>query len=124
MPAYRANYANRRSTNSTRNSSDTWGRNRNAVRHNPKITLGPISHTITVVAIVLLIGLIYLSQSAKVTDYDTAIASTDKEIASLQAEYDALVVENAKISAAAANDEHNEVATAMVNATSSAFVSE
>ena len=126
MPAYYANYATRRSFQAGRSSysSDSWARNHNAVRHNPRVTLGPVSHTITVFAIVLLIGLIYLSQSAKVTNYDVAISSTDTEIANLEAQRDALVVENAKITAAAANEELNEVAAAMVPASSSDFVRE
>ncbi len=126
MPAYYANYATRRTMQGGRGSysSDSWARNHNAVRHNPRVTLGPVSHTITVFAIVLLIGLIYLSQSAKVTNYDVAISSTDTEIANLEAQRDALVVENAKITAAAASEELNEVAAAMVPATAADFVKE
>ncbi len=124
MPAYYANYATRRMIQGTRSSSESWARNHNAVRHNPRVTLGPVSHTITVIAVVLLIGLIYLTQSAKVTNYDVAIANTDTEIANLEAQRDALVVENAKITAAAANEDTNEVAAAMVNASSAAFVKE
>ena len=125
MPAYRTNYASR-GTYSTRgaSSSSTWARNHNAVRHTPKVTLGPVSHTITVFAIVLLIGLIYLSQSAKVTNYDVAISTTDTEIANLEAQRDALVVEKAKSTAAAASEELNEVAAAMVPATAADFVKE
>jgi len=122
MPAYYANYATRRMTQGMRRSSESWARNRNAVRHNPRVTLGPVSHTITVFAVVLLIGLIYLTQSTKVTNYDVAIANTDTEIANLEIQRDALVVENAKITAAAANEDTNEVATAMVNATVADFV--
>ena len=88
------------------------------------MTLGPVSHTITVFVIVLLIGLIYLSQSAKVTNYDVAISNSDTEIANLEAQRDALVVENAKITAAAASEDMNEVAAAMVPATAADFVKE
>jgi hypothetical protein len=94
------------------------------VRHNPKVTLGPVSHTITVFLFVLLVGLIFLTQSAKVTNYDLAIANTDTEIANLEAQRDALMVENAKITAAAANEDSNEVAAAMVPAVSADFVKE
>ena len=125
MPSYRASYATRGSY-SVRggSSSESWARNRNAVRHNPKVTLGPVSHTITVFLFVLLVGLIFLTQSAKVTNYDMAIASTDTEIANLTAQRDALVVENAKITAAAADADSNEVAAAMVPAVSADFVKE
>ena len=127
MPAYYANYATRRTFQGGRgsySSDSSWARNHNAVRHNPRVTLGPVSHTITVFAIVLLIGLIYLSQSAKVTNYDVAISTTDTEIANLEAQRDALVVENVKITAAAASEELNEVAAAMVPATAADFVKE
>ncbi|MBR6134772.1 hypothetical protein IKQ38_04820 [Candidatus Saccharibacteria bacterium] len=72
----------------------------------------------------LLVGLIFLSQSAKVTDYDVAIAGTDTEIANLEAQRDALIVENAKITAAAADEDRNEVASTMVNATAADYVKE
>ncbi len=124
MPAYRASYATRGSYSTRGSSSESWARNRNAVRHNPKVTLGPVSHTITVFLFVLLVGLIFLTQSAKVTNYDLAIANTDTEIANLEAQRDALMVENAKITAAAANEDSNEVAAAMVPAVSADFVKE
>ena len=124
MPAYRASYATRGSYSTRGSSSESWARNRNAVRHNPKVTLGPVSHTITVFLFVLLVGLIFLTQSAKVTNYDLAIANTDTEIANLEAQRDALMVENAKITAAAADEDSNEVAAAMVPAVSADFVKE
>ena len=125
MPAYRTNYASRGSyTPRGASSSNSWAPNHNAVRHMPKVTLGPVSHTITVALIVLLVGLIFISQSAKVTDYDVAIAGTDTEIANLEAQRDALIVENAKITAAAADEDRNEVATTMANATAADFVKE
>ncbi len=124
MPAYRASYATRGSYSTRGSSSESWARNRNAVRHNPKVTLGPVSHTITVFLFVLLVGLIFLTQSAKVTNYDLAIANTDTEIANLEAQRDALMVENAKITAAAANEDSNEVAAAMVPAVSADYVKE
>lgn len=124
MPAYRASYATRGSYSTRGSSSESWARNRNAVRHNPKVTLGPVSHTITVFLFVLLVGLIFLTQSAKVTNYDLAIANTDTEIANLEAQRDALMVENAKITAAAANEDSNEVAAVMVPAASADFVKE
>ena len=69
-------------------------------------------------------GLIYLTQSSKVTSYDLAIASVNSEITDLEAQRDALAVENAKITAAAADEERNEVASTMVAAQSSGFVGE
>ncbi len=100
-----------------------WARNRNAVRHEPRISLGPISHTIIVVVLVLIVGLIYVAQGAKATSYDYDAAGVDSEIASLEAQKDSLAVENARIKAAAASDS-NEIASSMVDAKASGFVEE
>ena len=105
-------------------SSASWALNRNAVRHNSKIVLGPVNHTITIVLIVLLTGLIFLTQSTKVTNYDVEIAKVDDEITNLEAQRDALAVENAKITATAADEDRNKVATTMVDANSADFVKE
>ena len=109
----------------TTSSSATWIRNHNAVRHDAKRQLGPISHILVLLAVVCLIGLLALTQSAKVVQYDLGIATANSEISSLQAQRDALAVENAKITAAAADEGTNTVASAMVDANSYAdFVSE
>ena len=120
MSAY---YATRRMAGAGA-SSATWARNRNAVRHNPKLILGPFHHTLVVALVVLFIGLLFLTQSAKVTNYDVDIARVDTEITNLEAQRDALAVENAKITAAAADIGRNEVAAAMVDAENAAFVKE
>ena len=121
MSAY---YATRR-LNSSTSSSASWVRNHNAVRHNSQRQLGPISHIIVLSLIVCLIGLLALTQSAKVVQYDLNIATANSEISDLQAERDALAVENAKITAAAANEDTNTVASSMVKENVGAdFVSE
>ena len=98
MPAY---YATRRMTGSSSGSASAWARNRNVVT-----------------------GLIFLTQSTKVTNYDVEIARVDDEITNLEAQRDALAVENAKITAAAATEDKNKVASAMVDANSADFVKE
>ena len=120
-----SNYTTRRMVSpATRSvSGSTWARNRNAVRHNARVTLGPIWHTITVLMILVLLGFIYLTQSSKVTSFDLSLAETNSEIASLEVQRDALAVENAKITAKASNEDTNEVASTMVDAHSSDFVS-
>ncbi|MBR3377908.1 hypothetical protein IKG50_01085 [Candidatus Saccharibacteria bacterium] len=120
MSAY---YATRRMTGAS--SSAGWVRNQNAVRHNSQRQLGPISHIIVLALIVCLIGLLALTQSAKVVQYDLGIAEANSEISNLQAERDALAVENAKMTAAAANEDTNAVASNMVRENIGAdFVSE
>jgi hypothetical protein len=117
MSAY---YATRRMAGSSMGSA-AWAPNRNAVRHNPKIVLGPVSHTITVLLIVACFGLIFVSQSAKVTSYDHAIADVNSQITDLEAQKDALAVENAKITAGAADEDSNTVASTMTEAKSSGY---
>ena len=89
-----------------------------------KITLGPISHIIFLSVLVLVVGLLFTSQSSKVTDYDLEIAQADSRISELQAQRDALAVENAKITAAASDTSTNDVAASMVDASSADFVQE
>jgi hypothetical protein len=118
-------YIATRRLNTTASSSATWVRNRNAVRHDAKRQLGPISHILFLASVVCLIGLLALTQSAKVVKYDLNIANASTEISNLEAERDALAVENAKITAAAADERTNTVASTMVDANSNAeFVSE
>ncbi len=103
--------------------SSAWMRNRNAVRHEPRATLGPVSHTIVVVILVLVVGLIYVTQGAKTVSYDYEAKGVSDEIAALEAERNSLAAENARIVAGAAG-ESNEVASAMVDAKSSGFAQE
>ncbi len=58
------------------------------------------------------------------TSYDQAISNTNTEISNLEAQRDALKVENAKITAAAADEDYNEVAATMTTASSSDYVKE
>lgn len=103
--------------------SSNWARNHNAVRHDPKVTLGPVSHTITVMLLVLIVGLIYVTQGTKATSYDYAMSSVNSEIATLEAQKNSLAAENARIMAGAAT-ENNEVASSMVDAQIAGYVSE
>lgn len=119
MSAY---YATRRLN--TTSSSSAWMRNRNAIRHDSRKQMGPISHILLLSVVVCLIGLLALTQSAKVVTYDMGIATANNEIMNLEAQRDALAVENAKITAAAADEDTNAVASTMVEANSGAdFVS-
>jgi len=103
--------------------SSSWARNRNAVRHEPRAALGPVSHTITIMLLVLVVGLIYITQGTKATGYDYALNSVNDEIASLEAQKNSLAAENARTQAIAAS-ESNEVATTMVDAKTAGYVAE
>lgn len=121
MSAY---YGTARRMGSSTIGAAAWAPNRNSVRHNAKINLGPAARLIILGVLVVIIGLFSVSQSASVTSYDMAIANIDSEITNLEAQRDALAVENAKITAAAASEESNEKTAEMVVATASDFVAD
>lgn len=118
---YRSAYATRRTSmrggNQRRRQSINWGRNQNAVNFGQTYgrRLGTVSHIIVVLMIVLTLGFLYLSQTIKVTDYDHTLAEVNEEVATLEAERDALAVENAKVTAMASTAS-NSVAASMVTA--------
>jgi len=85
--------------------------------------MGPVSHTITVLLLVLVVGLIYVTQGTKATSYDYALNDVNSEIASLEAQKNSLAAENARIMAGAAG-ESNEVATTMTEAKAAGYVGE
>ena len=116
-----AYYATRRASSVTLSSS--WAKNRNVVRHESRATLGPVSHTITVMLLVLVVGLIYITQGTRATSYDYALNKVNHDIVRLEAQNNSLAAENARIMAAAAS-EMNEVASAMVEARVAGHVAE
>jgi cell division protein FtsL len=95
----------------------------NVVRHQPRVALGPVSHTIVVALLVLVVGLIYVSAGSKTTSYDYDMQRIDKEIAELSAAKDDLAIENARLTSAAAA-EKSEVAANMVEARVGGYVRE
>ena len=97
-----------------RESSSAWVRNRNIVRHTPK-TLGTVSQSVILGVLVLVVGLIYVTQGTKATSYDYELSRIEDEIADLQARQDDLEVESARLtSIATANG--SEVAANMQDA--------
>jgi len=94
-----------------RESSSAWVRNRNIVRHTPK-ALGSVSQSVILGVLVLVVGLIYVTQGTKATSYDYELSRIDNEIARLEAEKEDLAVERAKLTSVASSNS-NEVAMAM-----------
>ena len=119
---YRSAYATRRTSmrgenRSRRRQSINWGRNQNVVNFGQTYSrrLGPVAHVMIVLLLVVTLGFLYLTQTIKVTDYDHTLAEVNEEVATLEAERDALAVENAKVTAVAATA-NNSVATSMATA--------
>lgn len=76
-----------------------WSRNQNITRFESPVKLGPVSHTVIVVMMVVVLGLIYLTQATRATSYDYESQKIDSEIASLATKKTDLEVESARLSA-------------------------
>ena len=105
-----------------RDSSSTWVRNRNIVRHTPK-TLGSVSQSVILGILVLVVGLIYVTQGTRATSYDYEISGVEEEIAELKAKQEDLAVESARLTSIAAL-ETNEVAATMQDGVVSGYAAE
>ncbi len=103
-------------------STSTWSRNYNTVRHEQK-NLGPWAYTFLVAATVTMIGLIYVSQSTRATNYDYELSAIDSEIADLQAKKEDLAVEKARLTSIASTED-SEVAASMENASAAGYATE
>lgn len=104
-------YVTRRSGNVN---TTTWTRNRNTVRHQHK-SLGSVSHAMIVGLLVLIVGLIYVAQGTKATNYDYELSEIETEIVDLQSKKEDLAVEKARLTSIAAA-ENSEVAVTMEEA--------
>ena len=115
-----ASYAMRRAGDGT---TMSFARNRNmVVRERAK--LGPVSFSVVVGLLVLIVGLIYVNAGVRATSYDYELDKLNSEIATMQAEKESLAVENTRLAAAAADTDRNEVASSMVDVRASGTVVE
>lgn len=95
-------------------SANNWSRNRNTVRHEAK-TLGSVSNAMIVGLLVLIVGLIYVAQGTRATNYDYELSAIEDEIAELEARKEDLAVEKARLTSIAAT-ENSTVAQNMEDA--------
>lgn len=102
-----------------RESSSAWVRNRNTVRHTPK-SLGQVSQTVILAILVLVVGLIYVTQGTKATSYDYELSKVEGEISELQAKKEDLAVERARLTSIA-EAKSSEVAANMETASVSGY---
>lgn len=100
----------------------SFARNRNTVRVS-KRSLGSISQVVIVSMLVLVFGLIYVSESTKPTSFDYEISAVESEIAELTAQRDDLAVERARLTSVAAA-QASTVAAAMEDATVTGYAAE
>lgn len=97
-------------------------RNRNTVRHTPR-NLGTLSLSAIVGMLVLIVGLIYVTQGVKSTGYDYELSSIETEIDELAAKKEDLAVEKARLTAIA-QAENSKVAVSMGEAKVAGYVGE
>src|SRR5262245_6902745 len=77
-----------------------YGRNKNVLPFSPRDkALGPISNTIILIVLAVVLGLLYLTQVTKTNAYGYQINSLRQEQAKLSAEHDDLAVASARLQA-------------------------
>ncbi len=104
---------------SRRGQAQSWNRNRNTVRHVPK-TLGVLSQLAILGVLVLIVGLIYVTQGTRATSYDYELSEIDAKISELEAKKDDLALEKARLTSIA-SAENSKVAVSMENATPAGY---
>ena len=82
-------YVNRRQQN--------WSRNQNTTRFQSAVKLGPVAHTILVGLMIVVLGLIYVTQATRTTGYDYEAQKIDSQIADLNSQKSDLQIENARL---------------------------
>lgn len=84
-------YVNRRQQN--------YSRNQNTTRFQSAIKLGPVAHTVLVALMIIVLGLIYVTQATRTTGYDYEAQKIDNQIAEFNEQKSELEVENARLTA-------------------------
>ena len=90
----------------------SWGRNQNTARFVSPVKLGPVMHTIIVAMMILVLGLIYLTQASGSAAYDYRASELDNKISDLATKKADLEVENARLSSLE-SVKNSDVASAM-----------
>lgn len=108
-------------TNYTSRRANSLGRNRNSVAFVTSVKLGPVTHTVLVALMITVLGLIYLTQATRATNYDYATQKVEEKIAELSIQKSDLEVENARLTALESTS-NSSVAKAMTEPSSTAYV--
>ncbi len=76
-----------------------WSRNQNTTRFISSVKLGPVAHTVLVALMIIVLGLIYVTQATRTSGYDYAAQAIDSKIAELNEQKGELEIENARLTA-------------------------
>lgn len=107
-------YMNRRQQN--------WSRNQNTTRFASAVKLGPVAHTVLVALMIIVLGLIYVTQATRATGYDYEAQKIDSQIAELDERKGELEIENARLTALE-SIKNSTVAQGMTSASDTQYVS-
>lgn len=79
-----------------------FGLNQNLTKFRSRRTMGPITNTVLIILLVMLMGLMYLTQLTKTGSFSYQLNSTEQQKTSLTAQQENLKVENARLQSLAA----------------------
>ncbi len=100
-----------------------WSRNQNTTRFQSAVKLGPVAHTVLVALMIIVLGLIYVTQATRTTGYDYEVQKVDSQIAELSEQKGELEIENARLTALE-TIKNSTVAKEMTTARSTQYVQE
>ena len=106
-------YVNRRQQN--------WSRNQNTTRFVSAIKLGPVAHTVLVALMIIVLGLIYVTQATRTTGYDYEMQKIDSQIAEFGQQKSELEIENTRLTALE-SVKNSSVAKEMTSSTDTQYV--
>lgn len=76
-----------------------WSRNQNTTRFESSVRLGPVAHTVLVALMIIVLGLIYVTQATRTTGYDYEAQKIDSKISEYTEQKNELEVESARLTA-------------------------
>lgn len=94
-------------------SSGSWRRNQNIVEYATASKFGPIANMVTIILLVALLGMVYVTQVSKTGSYGYELNNINERKSELAAKQDDLKIENARLQALV-NIKDSQVAKAMV----------
>jgi len=100
-----------------------WSRNQNTTRFQSAVKLGPVAHTVLVALMIVVLGLIYVTQATRTTGYDYEAQKIDSKIADYSEQKSELEVENARLTALE-TVKSSSVAKEMTTASNTQYVQE
>ena len=100
-----------------------WSRNQNTTRFQSAVKLGPVAHTVLVALMIIVLGLIYVTQATRTTGYDHQVQKIDSQIAEYNQQKGELEVENARLTALE-TIKNSSVAKAMTTPSDTQYVQE